>query len=60
MDSSKLTKAEWCSIEVPLPPTEHRIVQFLAKSHLDLTTIQHSLITLIDYLKLTQKFMKLE
>jgi hypothetical protein len=54
MDSSKLTKAEWCSIEVPLPPNEHRIVQFLAKSHLDLTTIQHSLITLIDYLKLSQ------
>jgi hypothetical protein len=54
MDSGKLTKSEWCSIEVPLPPNEDRIIHFLANSHLNLNLIEHSLITLIDYLKLSQ------
>jgi hypothetical protein len=54
MDSCKLTKSEWCSIEVPLPPSEDRIVKFLAGAHENLDGIQHKLTTIIEYLKLSQ------
>ena len=54
MDQSKLTKAEWCSIEVPLPPTEQRIIEFLGKASHTPDKIEHSVITLLDYLKLPQ------
>ena len=54
MDSVKLTKSEWCSIEVPLPLSEDRIVNFLAGAHENLDAIQHNLTTIIEYLKLSQ------
>lgn len=54
MDSCKLTKSEWCSIEVPLPSTEDRIVNFLANAYENLNAIHHKLTTMIEYLKLCQ------
>uniref|UniRef100_A0A6C0BAK8 Helicase ATP-binding domain-containing protein n=1 Tax=viral metagenome TaxID=1070528 RepID=A0A6C0BAK8_9ZZZZ len=54
MDQSKLTKSEWCSIEVPLPPAEQRIIEFLGKASHTPDKIEHSVITLLDYLKLPQ------
>ena len=54
MDSAKLTKSEWCSIEVPLPASEDRIVTFLANAHKNLSVVYHNLTTIIEYLKLSQ------
>ena len=54
MDQTKLTKSEWCSIEVPLPPSEQRIIEFLGKASHTPDKIEHSLTTLLDYLKLPQ------
>jgi hypothetical protein len=54
MDQTKLTKSEWCSIEIPLPSAEQRIIEFLGKASHTPDLIDHSLITLLDYLKLPQ------
>lgn len=54
MDSAKLTKSEWCSIEVPLPASEDRIVTFLANAHKNISVVYHNLTTIIEYLKLSQ------
>lgn len=54
MDQTKLTKSEWCSIEVPLPANEQRIIEFLGKASHAPDQIEHSLITILDYLKLPQ------
>ena len=54
MDQSKLTKSEWCSIEVPLPSAEQRIIEFLGTASHTPDKIEHSVTTLLDYLKLPQ------
>jgi hypothetical protein len=52
MEQTKLTKSEWCSIEVPLSAHEQKIIEFLNKSSENPSMISHTIITLIDYLKL--------